>query len=85
MPSMVQPVTKLISPLKGGIGLEIIPLLVQTFIIHVPITTVVNQPMESSERPDKIQDELVNPTYIILDTRLESLEFLSASVHLTPH
>jgi hypothetical protein len=82
---MVQPVTKLISPLKGGIGLEIIPLLVQTFIIHVPITTVVNQPMESSERPDKIQDELVNPTYIILDTRLESLEFLSASVHLTPH
>ncbi len=28
MPSMVQLVTKLVSPLRGGIGLEIIPLLV---------------------------------------------------------
>jgi hypothetical protein len=26
MPSMVQPVAKLVSPLRGGIGLEIIPL-----------------------------------------------------------
>jgi hypothetical protein len=84
-PSMVQPVIKLINPLKGGIGLEIIPLPVQTFIIHVPITTIVSQPMESSERLDKKQDELVNPTYTILDTRLESLEFLFGSVHLTPH
>jgi hypothetical protein len=41
-PFVVQPIPKLISPLKGGIGLEIIPLPIQTFTIHVPITIVVN-------------------------------------------
>ncbi len=46
---MVQLVIKPISPLRG----EIIPLLVQTFIIPIPKTTIVSQPMESSERSNK--------------------------------
>jgi hypothetical protein len=45
IPYMVQFVTKPISPLKG----EIIPWLVQTFIIPIPKTTIVSQPMEGSE------------------------------------
>ncbi len=85
MPFVVQPITKLISPLKGGMGLEIIPLLVQIFIILVPVTTIVNQLVEGSERFDKKQDELVNPSYIILDNRLESVEILSNNVPLAPH
>jgi hypothetical protein len=84
-PFVVQLVTKLISPLRGGIGLEIIPLLVQTFIINVPVTIIVNQLVEGNERSDKKQDEHVSPSYIILDSRLGSLEFLSTSVPLTPH
>jgi hypothetical protein len=85
IPSIVQPVTKLVSPLKGGIGLEIIPLHVWIFIIHMLITIVVNQLVEGSERSNNKQDEPINLTYIILDNRLESLEFLSTSVPLTPH
>jgi hypothetical protein len=84
-PYVVQPITKLVSPLRGGIDLEIIPLLVHNFIMHVPITTIVSQVVEGSERSDKKQDEPINPSYIILDNRLESLELLSISVPLTPH
>jgi hypothetical protein len=80
MPSMVQPITKPISPLRGGIGLEFMPLLVQTFNIHVIVTTIVRQPMEGSERSNRKQDEPINFTYIILDNRLEYLEFLSTNV-----
>ncbi len=85
MPFMVQSVTKPISPLRGGTSLEIIPLPVQTFIIHVLITIVVSQLVEGNERFNKKHDEHVNFTYIILDNILESLEFLSTSVPLTPH
>jgi hypothetical protein len=85
MPFMVQLVTKLVNPLRGGTCLEIIPLPVQTFIIHVLVTIVVSQLVEGSERFNKKHDEHVNPTYTILDNRLESLEFLSTSVPLTPH
>jgi len=49
IPYVVQLVTKPISPLRG----EIIPLLVQTFIIPIPNTTIVTQPMEGSERFNK--------------------------------
>jgi hypothetical protein len=49
------------------------------------ITIVVSQLVEGSERFDNKQHEHVNLTYIILDNRLESLEFLSTSVPLTPH
>jgi hypothetical protein len=52
-PAMVQPITKLVSPLRGGIGLKIIPLPIQSFTIHVQITIVVNQPVEGNERFDK--------------------------------
>jgi hypothetical protein len=38
-----------------------------------------------NERFDKEHDELVNPSYTILDNRLKSLEFLSTNVPLTPH
>jgi hypothetical protein len=41
--------------------------------------------MEGSERFDKKQVEFINPSFTILDSRLESLEFLSANVPLTPH
>jgi len=54
-PSMVQHVaiTKLVSPLKGGIGLQIKPLLIQTFTIHVLITNVVNELVVDSKKYDK--------------------------------
>jgi hypothetical protein len=52
-PSMVQLVTKPISPLRGGTSLEIIPLHVQTFIIPILVTTIVSQLVEGSERSDK--------------------------------
>jgi len=48
IPFMVQPITKLISPLRGGTCLEIIPLHVQTFTIHVLMTIIVNQHVEGS-------------------------------------
>jgi hypothetical protein len=82
---MVQPIIKPVSPLRSGTCLEIIPLHVQTFTIHVLATTIVSQLVEDSERFDKKHDELVNPSYTILDKRLESLESLSISVHVTPH
>jgi hypothetical protein len=85
MPFMGRRVTKPVSPLEGGTSLEIIPLHVQTFIIHVQITIVVSQHVEGSERFNNKHDEHVNPTYTILDNRLESLEFLSTSILLTPH
>jgi hypothetical protein len=85
IPSMVQLVTKPINPLRDGTSLEIIPLPIQTFIIHVPVTIIVSQPMEGNERFDKEQVELVNPSFIILNNRLKYLEFISFSVPLTPH
>jgi hypothetical protein len=84
-PFVVQHVTKPINPLRGGTCLQIIPLFVQSFIILVPITIVVNQPMEGIGRSDKKQDEPINLSYIILDIRFEFFEFLSTSVPLTPH
>jgi hypothetical protein len=54
MPSMVQlvAITKPISPLRGGTSLKIIPLSVQTFIIHVLVVIVVNELVRGSERCD---------------------------------
>jgi uncharacterized membrane protein len=62
MPSMVQLVTKLVSPLRGGTCLEIIPLHVQTFIIHVPVTIVVSQLVEGNDRSNKKHDKPINPS-----------------------
>jgi len=65
-PFMVQLATKPFNPLRGGTCLKIIPLHVQIFIIFVLITTIVNQPMEGSERFDKKQDEHINFAYIVM-------------------
>jgi hypothetical protein len=46
-------ITKPIGPLRGGTSLKIIPLHVQTFIIHVLVVIVVNEPMKGSERSNK--------------------------------
>jgi hypothetical protein len=51
--SMVQPIIKPVSPLRGGTGLEIIHLPIQTYIIFVPMTTIINQHVEGSEKFDK--------------------------------
>jgi hypothetical protein len=69
-PSMVQLISKPINPLRGGTSLEIIPLLVHTFMILVLVTIVVNQPVEGRERSDKKHDELVNHSFTILHNRL---------------
>ncbi len=49
------------------------------------MTIIVNQLVEDSERSNKEQVELVNPSFTILDSRLESLEFISTSIPMTPH
>jgi hypothetical protein len=41
--------------------------------------------MEGNERFDKEHVEHGNPSFTILDNRLESLEFMSINVPLTPH
>jgi hypothetical protein len=84
-PFVVQLVTKPISPQKGGISLEIIPLLVQTFIIPISVTTIVSQHVKGSERSDKKQVELVNPSFTLLDSRLEhSYDILGARMLWKP-
>ncbi len=52
-PSMVQPISKLVNPSKGGTSLKIIPWPIQTFTIHVLMTTIVSQPVEGNERSNK--------------------------------
>jgi hypothetical protein len=49
------------------------------------LTTIVSQPLEGSERYDKEQVEFVNLSFVILNCRLESLEFITTNVFLTPH
>jgi hypothetical protein len=49
------------------------------------VINVVSQPMEGSEKSNKKHDELVNPSFTTLDNILESLEFISNIVPLTPH
>jgi hypothetical protein len=70
--SVVQLITKPISPLRGGTCLEITPLYVQTFIIFISMTTVVSQPVEGSVRFNEVHVEPNNPSFTILDSILES-------------
>jgi hypothetical protein len=49
------------------------------------MTIIVSQHVEGSERFDKKHDEHVNPSFTILDSRLEYLELISINVPLTPH
>ncbi len=39
--------------------------------------------VEGSDRFDKKHEEPINPSYTIIDNRLESLEFISTNVPLT--
>jgi hypothetical protein len=41
--------------------------------------------MRGSERSVKKQVEFVNPSFNVLNNRVESLEFLSTNLPLTPH
>jgi hypothetical protein len=86
-PFVVQPIaiTKPIGPLRGGTCLESIPLHILIFTILIPINIVVNKLVEDNERSDKEQIEPINPSFIVLDIRLESLEFLSTNSPLTSH
>ncbi len=49
------------------------------------MTIVINQLVEGNEKSDREEVQLVNLSFIILDSRLESLEFTSINVFLTPH
>jgi hypothetical protein len=82
---VVQHVIKPFSRLRGGTSLEIIPLVVQTSTIHVLLTTIITQLVEGNEKSNKEHVELVNPSFAILDSRLEFLEFISINVPLTKH
>jgi hypothetical protein len=78
-------ITKLINPLRGGTSLEIIPLHVQTFIIHVQVATITNEPMKGSERSTKEWAKHVDLSFNILNSRIKCLEFLPTSLFSTPH
>ncbi len=67
---------QLVSPQRGGTSLEIIPLHVQTFTIHVQVATVANEPMKNSERFDKEHVEHVNPSFTILNNNSRILGLL---------
>jgi len=78
-------ITKPISPLRGITCLEIIPLHVQTFTIHVQVTIVTNEPMKGNEKYVKEQVELVDSSFTLLDNIIEPLVFLFANLPLIPH
>ncbi len=59
--------------------------LVQTFTIPVQVTTVIHVPMKGSEKSIKEKAELVDLSFILLDSRVEPLEFLFANLPLTSH
>ncbi len=55
IPFAAQPIaiTKLISPLKCGTSLMIIPLNVQIYTIHVQVVTVINELVRGNEKSIK--------------------------------
>ncbi len=86
-PIIVQPivVTKSVCPLIGGTSLEIIPLPIQTFTIHVQVAIIVTEPVKGSEKFIMEQFELVDLSFTILNNGVGPLEFLYVSLSLTPH
>jgi hypothetical protein len=84
---VVQPIvnTKLVSLLKGGTCLKLIPLHVQTFTVLVQVNTTIVEPVEGSVKSSKDQAELVDPSFIVLDGGVGPLKFLSTILPLTPH
>jgi hypothetical protein len=81
--SIVQPfvITKPISPLKGGIGLEIL-LLVQTFTIHDEVTI---EHVVDNGKFVKDENEPVDLAFTILNGGIGPLQFLYVILPLTPH
>jgi hypothetical protein len=61
-PFVIQPIviTKPISPLRGGIHLEIIPLLVQTFSMLVQVAIITHESMKGNEKSAKEHAEPIN-------------------------
>jgi hypothetical protein len=55
------------------------------FTIPIVVTTIINEPMVDNKISNKEHVEHVNPSFTILDNRLESLKFLFANLPLTPH
>jgi hypothetical protein len=87
-PSMVQHVAtaKPISPLKNETCLKSIPLPIQIFIVHVYVTTTTTTEfVEVSDKFVNEQVEHVDPPFIVLDNGIGPLEFLFATLPLTPH
>jgi hypothetical protein len=85
---VVQPIatTKLIILLRGGTCLEIIPLLVHIFIIHVQVTTTITKHVKNNDKSIKEQVEPIDLSFsIILDSGTGPFEFLYATLPLTPH
>ncbi len=87
MPSMVQPIsiTKPISPLKRWNRFKNHTLTYSNFYHTYSSCHVINEPMKGSEKFAKEQAELVDFLFIVLDNKVEPLEFLSTSLPLTPH
>ncbi len=76
-PSMVQHVAT--TKLRSGTCLETIPLPIQIFIVHVQVTTTTTEFVEGS---DKFVKEQIKH---VLDNGTRPLEFLFATLPLTPH
>jgi hypothetical protein len=85
--SIIQPIatTKLVSPLRSGIGLDIIPLLAQICIMYVQVITITIKSMEGSDKFVKEHVEPIDPPFIVFDSGIGPLEFLSITLFLTPH
>jgi len=82
-PFVVQHVatTKPISPLKGGTCLEIIPLPIHIFTIHVQVITNTIKPMESNNKSIKEHVDPIDPSYnIIFDSGTIPFKFLYATI-----
>lgn len=47
--------------------------------------TIINELVRGSEKIVKEHVEPIDPSFIILDNKLEPLDFLSTSLSLTPH
>jgi 2-polyprenyl-3-methyl-5-hydroxy-6-metoxy-1,4-benzoquinol methylase len=52
------------------------PLHVQTFAILVQVATVIIEHVKSSERFVKEHVKLIDPSFTLLDSKIEPLEFL---------
>ncbi len=77
--------TKPVCLLRGGTSLEIIPLHVYILFVPIQVTTAITELVESSDKSIKEQVEHVDPSFIIFNSGIGPLEFLLATLPLTPH